>query len=560
MFLDHSEVKLNERHNGRAIIRKTFKGLKNQNPAQKNLNYENGEHYGYFFSNGPDRYVYNRVSFNMNVSDVHSAKSLKASLDKLEKKQQTYKYDRFEADHLVQNDLWSIIYSGKLPRNGQGDSSKSLLCSSSTNSAFNRTQIGFSDALKKIFLKQAVEGEPYLTIFHSENQFSLAEIIHKICYDTIISRGNMIEVFIRDRSHQAWLELFKDNKHKYLTEAAQIQNLKKPFLLKMDGIFQNEEKLRDAALRKEFLRVSHDKLLPDSHRQTTTFCSINNLTSENSILGLLILRAQQFGYHNTHVKFCHSIQPEMGQLINKSQISPVKVINGCFTKQNSIRGVINKVDYFLEKTNYYPSNQGVHEIIKKAKQDLFEQHKVMSGKALCVVDEFKQYVADGQELVFVNKKNQELSSELKAEAGVGTSNAYVLTLESQVMSQKTKWNNPDATLDLQFEIDVNNALITTNPNQKEELFNKCREALQKQLINLDNSVKFPGRVYLSPFSLSTTSPSYTETQQNVRARFTDTPILGRPELTPSWLGLESLSSLISSSSTNSTDSNNSGYL
>ncbi len=83
----------------------------------------------------------------------------------------------------------------------------------------------------------------------------------------------MIEVFIRDRSHQAWLELVKDNKHKYPTEAAQIQNLKKPFLLKMDGIFKNEEKLRDAALRKKFLRVSHDKLLPDSHRQTTTFCS-----------------------------------------------------------------------------------------------------------------------------------------------------------------------------------------------------------------------------------------------------------------------------------------------
>lgn len=175
-----------------------------------------------FFSNGPDRYVYNRVSFNMNVSDVHSAKSLKASLEKLEKKQQTYKYDRFEADHLVQNDVWSLIYPGKLPRNGQGDSYKSLLCSSSTNSAFNRTQIGFSDALKKIFLKQAVEGEPCLTIFHSENQFSLAEIIHKICYDTIISRGNMIEVFIRDRSHQAWLDLVKDNKHKYPTEAAQI--------------------------------------------------------------------------------------------------------------------------------------------------------------------------------------------------------------------------------------------------------------------------------------------------------------------------------------------------
>ncbi len=181
MFLDHSEIKLNERHNGRAIIRKTFKGLKNQNPTQNNLNYENGEHYGYFFSNRPDRYVYNRVSFNMNVSDVHSAKSLKASLDKLEKKQQTYKYDGFEADHLVENDLWSVIYPGKLPRNGQGDSSKSLLCSSSTNSVFNRTQIGFSDALKKIFLKQAVEGEPYLTIFHSENQFSLPEIIHKIC-------------------------------------------------------------------------------------------------------------------------------------------------------------------------------------------------------------------------------------------------------------------------------------------------------------------------------------------------------------------------------------------
>jgi hypothetical protein len=58
----------------------------------------------------------------------------------------------------------------------------------------------------------------------------------------------------------------------------------------------------------------------------------------------------------------------------------------------------------------------------------------MSGKALCVVDQFKQYVAGGQELVFVNKKNQELSSELKAEAGVGTSNAYVLALESEVMS------------------------------------------------------------------------------------------------------------------------------
>lgn len=143
---------------------------------------------------------------------------------------------------------------------------------------------------------------------------------------------------------------------------------------------------------------------------------------------------------------------------------------------------------------------------------------------------------------------------------MGTSNAYVLTLQSEVMSQKTKWNNPDATLDLQFENDVNNALITTNPNQKEKLFNKCGETLQKQLINLDNSVKFSGSVYLSPFSLSTTSPSYTETQQNVRARFADTPILGRPELTPSWLGLEGPSSLISSSSTNSTDSNNSGYL
>lgn len=230
LFLDHSEVKLNERHNGRAIIRKTFKGLKNQNPAQNNLNSENDEHYGYFFSTGPDRYVYNRVSFNMNVSDVHSSKSLKASLEKLEKKQQTYKYDRFESDHLVQNDVWSLIYPGKLPRNGQNDSSKSLLCSSSTNSAFNRTQIGFSDALKNIFLTQGVEGEPCQTIFHSENKFSLTEIIHKICYDTIIARGNMIEVFIRDRAHQAWLDLVKDNKHKYTTEVDQIKNLKKPFL------------------------------------------------------------------------------------------------------------------------------------------------------------------------------------------------------------------------------------------------------------------------------------------------------------------------------------------
>lgn len=328
----------------------------------------------------------------------------------------------------------------------------------------------------------------------------------------------------------------------------------------MDGIFQNEGKLRDAALRKEFLRVSHDKLLPDAHRQTTTFCSINNLTSANSILGLLVLRAQQFGYYNTHVKFCHSIQPEMGQLINKSQISPLEVMNGCFTKQKSIREVINKVAYFLEKTNYYPSNQGIHEIVKSVKQDLFQQDKVMSGKALCVVNQLKQYVAGGQELVFVNKQNQELSSEFKAEAGVGTSNAYVLALENEVISQKTKWNNPDATLDLQFEKDIKTALITTNPNQKEKLFNKCRNRLQKQLIDLDNSVKFSSRVYLSPFSLSTTSPSYTETQQNVRAKFADTPILGRPELTPSWLGLEGPSSLISSSSTNSTDSNNSGYL
>ena len=188
LFIDHSEVKLNVRYNGRAIIRKTFKGLKNKNPAQNNLNSEDCENYGFFFSVGPDRSVYDRVSFNMNVSDVNSAKSLKTHLKKLAKKQQTYKFDDFELDHLVQNDIWPVLYPGKLPRSGQGDSSMSLLCSSSANSAFNKTQIGFSDALKGVFLKPRVHGELWLSMFHTENKFSLEEIIHKICYDTIISR------------------------------------------------------------------------------------------------------------------------------------------------------------------------------------------------------------------------------------------------------------------------------------------------------------------------------------------------------------------------------------
>ena len=52
----------------------------------------------------------------------------------------------------------------------------------------------------------------------------------------------------------------------------------------------------------------------------------------------------------------------------------------------------------------------------------------MWGKALCVVDELNQYVTDSKELVFVNKKNQELLPELKAEEGVEASDAYVLTL------------------------------------------------------------------------------------------------------------------------------------
>ena len=357
-----------------------------------------------------------------------------------------------------------------------------------------------------------------------------------------------------------WLDLVKENKHKFTTEAAQIKNLKKPFLLKMDAVFKNEEKMRDAALYKEFSRVSHNKLLPDAHRQTTAFCRINNLTSANSILGLLIFRAQEFGYQNTHVKFCNSIQLEAGQMINKPQLSPLEIMNACFYKQNSIRQAINKVDYFLEKTNYYPSNQGIRRIVKNAKQEFSEQHEVMWGKALCVVDELNQYVTDSKELVFVNKKNQELSPELKAEEGVEASDAYVLTLKNKVMSQKTTWNNSDAILDPKFEQTIHDALVTTDLNEKEKLLNGCRNELQKTLINLDNRVKFSDRVYLSPFSLSTTSRSYVETQQNVRERFADTPILGRPELTPSLLGVEEPSSLTSSSSTTSTDSENSGYL
>lgn len=182
----------------------------------------------------------------------------------------------------------------------------------------------------------------------------------------------------------------------------------------------------------------------------------------------------------------------------------------------------------------------------------------MLGKASCIVDQLNQYVTDGNEFVFVNKKNQELSPELKA--SVKTSDEYILQLKDKVTNEKIKWSDPNATFDLKFELAINDALVETDSNQTKELLDTYRNELQKNLINLDSHVKFSDKIYLSPFLLSTTSPSYAETQQSVRARFADTPILGRPELTPSFLGVEESSSLTSSSSMNSTDSNNSVYL